>query len=185
MSRELGIIFCQDMVRAIRDGRKTQTRRLIPGILPAYNLAKKPESYGSDEYAFVDMADPVGSYPIYAKPRYQVGDLLWVRRLWLRVLDVKEPQRIRDISEEDAIAEGIYSHAVRAAPPLHSEVLYVAPGVTMTSVGGEREKDVPCHHTARAAFRVLWDSLHKKPGERWEDNPWVFPYVFKIIEEPK
>ncbi|MDD5722660.1 MAG: hypothetical protein PHY29_02845 [Syntrophales bacterium] len=35
--------------------------------------------------------------------------------------------------------------------------------------------------TARMAFADLWDSLHKKPGERWESNPFVFRYGLKKL----
>lgn len=221
MSRELPIIMCSEMVKAILEGGKTQTRRLIPGILPAYLLAKKPESYGPYEFAFVDMADPVGTYPIYAKARYQVGDELWVKetharwsndhnsiiysddpeypslgkqnvalnklrassktaelmepvgfwqkvssyfmfekhvRLWLRVTAVKEPHRIQTISEEDAIEEGF-------------------------KISGKdgRSQGYPWTEI----FRAVWDNLHAKPGERWEDNCWVMGYEFQLIQGPQ
>lgn len=35
----------------------------------------------------------------------------------------------------------------------------------------------------RAAFAVLWDSLHKRPGTRWADNPsvWVLRFEHVIV----
>ena len=85
MSRELPILFSGPMVRAILDGRKTQTRRVI-----------KPR-YRDDESGFqvctnkatgerwVEKADEHGGSfdaPRYVLPRYQPGDVLWVRETW-------------------------------------------------------------------------------------------------------
>lgn len=32
----------------------------------------------------------------------------------------------------------------------------------------------------RASFRALWDSIHNKRGERWEDNPPVIALRFEV-----
>lgn len=32
------------------------------------------------------------------------------------------------------------------------------------------------------AYAELWDSLNKKPGTRWADNPTVFVFTFKKIK---
>ncbi len=212
MMAEHGIIFCTEMVKPILDGRKTQTRRLIRGITPHYVLAKKPDSYGPEDYAFVDMADPIGTYPTLIQSPYHVGDLLWARetwgvfdvdadedvaiaykadsndefvtwfsnkahllngkyrleqwrsarfmfkdfaRIWLEVTEVKV-ERLQDITEQDAIREGCKHH--------ESAIMSMGVGY-------------------RASFFELWDSLHKKPGERSGDNPWVFVPEFKRIQK--
>jgi hypothetical protein len=31
-----------------------------------------------------------------------------------------------------------------------------------------------------AAFKALWETLHTKPGERWEDNPWIVAVSFDV-----
>ena len=80
MAKEHPILFCTEMVRAILDGRKTVTRRVITEISPHYKVARKPQSYGPNDYAFIDMADPIGTYPTLATCRYGgQGDLLWTR----------------------------------------------------------------------------------------------------------
>ena len=77
------ILFTGDMVRAILDDRKTQTRRIIKKIPSFYDLAAKLKSYGEEDYAFLDMADPIGTYPTLATCPYgKVGDTLWVREAW-------------------------------------------------------------------------------------------------------
>jgi hypothetical protein len=100
----------------------------------------------------------------------------WAARLWYRVKAVRDPQRIRDISEEDCIAEGVH------APQ--------CPDCGYTQLDCRIQLDhrlcgKPEPQSARVPFGILWNSLHKKPGARWEDNPWVFPYELKRIEGPK
>ena len=73
---EKPILFNTDMVRAILDGRKTQTRRVVKG-LPLY------EPY----YEVVDgepmICDENGEWhPAKDYSRIQPGDVLWVRETW-------------------------------------------------------------------------------------------------------
>jgi len=80
--KEHPILFSAEMVKAILDGRKTVTRRVIKEIPPYYIIGNKPQSYGPDDYNFYDLAFPIETYPTLVTPRYQVGDLLWVRETW-------------------------------------------------------------------------------------------------------
>lgn len=77
--KERPILFCSDMVRAILDGRKTETRRLIKG------------GFVVDEHS--DTGQPWPLCPSYYNdgetegmpipcPHGQVGDRLWVREAW-------------------------------------------------------------------------------------------------------
>ncbi|MBC3214277.1 hypothetical protein [Serratia fonticola] len=67
MSKERGMIFNDDMVRAIKDGRKTQTRR--PVKASTSDLLDLQEKYPHKKY---NIECPFG------KP----GDRLWVRETW-------------------------------------------------------------------------------------------------------
>lgn len=70
-------------------------------------------------------------------------------------------ERLQEISEADAIAEGIYR--------------FSGEGCGFKWQRGEQEYD-----TAREAFRELWDSLAAS-GADWNANPWVWVVAFRRI----
>jgi len=196
---ERPIIFSAPMVKAILEGRKTQTRRILknqhPRVIPGgpvYDAVGGQMDYVESEHDF-------GTLP------YAVGDLLWVREAWraearfdkmpmavkptgalvsyeadydyepndgcrgrlrpsihmprwasritLRVTEVRV-QRLQDISEEDAKAEGA------------------------KAVGYIDENDVGCRSYVEG-FARIWTSIHG-PGA-WEANPWVAAISFERI----
>ena len=80
------ILFNTDMVRAILDGRKTCTRRLIkpqPDEKHTYPLGFVTDSTEKKEVGcFGFGTDEYGGSIRYAKPPYQPGDILYVRETW-------------------------------------------------------------------------------------------------------
>ena len=93
----------------------------------------------------------------------------WASRLTNIVTEVRV-QRLQDITEEDAIAEGV--------EPLHTG--YFPYGITtfLTTFVGDREVPAQCCRTAKHSYEMLWNSLHG-PGA-WEANPWVAAYSFTV-----
>ena len=90
MSRVLPILFNTDMVRAILDGRKTVTRRLIKsqqliGILPDKCKNGMPEEFLKEKKfmfkPYYDMTDAELIETAY-NPPYQPGDTMYVRETW-------------------------------------------------------------------------------------------------------
>jgi hypothetical protein len=85
-------------------------------------------------------------------------------RIFLRVTNVRI-ERLQDISEDDARAEGMeseeyleyYEWAVSVAPP--GSIL----------------------PTIRSAFAGLWDKLNARRGYGWDTNPWVWVIEFERI----
>lgn len=79
----------------------------------------------------------------------------WASRLTLSVTEV-QVQRLQDIGEHDAMAEGVRDWV----------------------------RDTRCE-TARAGFRVLWDSINgDRAGCSWADNPWVIARTFTVEPAP-
>lgn len=88
----------------------------------------------------------------------------WASRITLIVTDVRV-QRLQEISEEDAWAEGI-------TPP--SETMTMAEAAAICS----RYKT---DHAGIAVYASLWDSINAKRGYGWDTNPWVVAYTFRTI----
>jgi len=83
----------------------------------------------------------------------------WASRLTLRVKSVRM-QRVQEISEEDAQAEGI------AVLPLQDP--------SDQSAWWQSEPGRHQARTARLSFALFWDSINKVSP--WESNPWVAAY---------
>ena len=90
----------------------------------------------------------------------------WACRLWLEVTAVRV-ERIQDISEEDAMTEGIEEHDGYFDNQL---LCQVAKGMNTTI-------DSP-----RVMFACLWDSIYLGS---WERNDWVWVYEFKTTDKPE
>jgi hypothetical protein len=129
-----------------------------PRVERTADLCSKPW-YQADEqardqrFAFV----PEGQWaPSIHMPR-------WASRLTLVVTEAKL-ERLREISEADAIAEGIDRNPVQhgtwiAYPERSSGAGWADP---------------------RMSFGSLWRTLHTEPGNRWEDNPMVVAVTFTV-----
>lgn len=92
----------------------------------------------------------------------------WASRITLEIVSVKV-ERVQDISEADAIAEGIQ------VLPLQSES---DPSAWYQSAPGVHQE-----RTAKASFCALWDSINLDCGYGWEKNPWVWAIEFKRLTE--
>ena len=94
--KELPILFNGEMVRAVLDGRKTQTRRVIKPqperhhweIIPGYKRAFYLKAHmGGLDVNFYDSIpqNPHSEEILRVKSRYEIGDRLWVRETWQEV----------------------------------------------------------------------------------------------------
>lgn len=102
MSKVLPILFNTEMARAILDGRKTVTRRLIKsqqliGILPDRCKNATPDEFLKNKRMmfkpYCDMTDAELIMTAYKEP-YQPGDILYVRETWC-ALPVNEAGHMR------------------------------------------------------------------------------------------
>lgn len=76
--KERGIIFNGEMVRAILDGRKTQTRRIVKNVMPDNGIwLKKPTKTRSGTTTHVLDAPKHNLCPLG-----KIGDRLYVRETW-------------------------------------------------------------------------------------------------------
>lgn len=93
----------------------------------------------------------------------------WVSRLTLIVADVRV-QRLQDINEIDAIAEGIDRQVIPSY------------GSSWKDYSGEGRPI----HDARESYRTLWDSLNADRAGgafAWKADPWVVAATFNVIHQ--
>lgn len=90
------ILFNIEMVRAILDGRKTQTRRVVrdKDIINSWDC----ESDGT-QIAYVDQSTGE-RHPLTAPCSYRFGDVLWVRETWCKYGELDDWDRLIDGTEK-------------------------------------------------------------------------------------
>ncbi|HBW3459119.1 TPA: hypothetical protein MEY84_003586 [Klebsiella pneumoniae] len=105
--KERGMIFNADMVRAILDGRKTQTRRIVKGTDGAVKFCKEWDINGEEIFVVLGEKDHTGMNPVLGAiscPFGAVGDRIWVREAY------RFPASLDDVSPtgvgEMAVATG-------------------------------------------------------------------------------
>jgi hypothetical protein len=186
------------MVRAILDGSKTQTRRIVRVDSAIHLDPLREHAIAQGSAWFTDDPEFPGNHCVPC-PYGAVGDRLWVReairawtfidddgpcveyvadghihddatwvwkvdylpsmfmpkglsRITLEITDVRV-QRLQEISEDDAVAEGVAEYARVAL--------------------GE-----PDALTAYGQYAFLWDSINAERAP-WDSNPWVWAITFE------
>lgn len=187
--KERGMIFNDEMVRAILGGNKTLTRRIVEekfyGRAVAAELLAKHCPYGqpgdriwvretyrvhgkaTDVATLVYRASVRNSWteqthrvpvevcnkPVSEKWTPSIHMPRWASRILLEITDVRV-ERLRDMSEADAKAEGASPAMYKITPP---EAVY------------------------RVGFGDIWRSIYGQ--DNWLSNPWVWVIEFKRIQE--
>lgn len=110
---EKPILFNTEMVKAILEGRKTQTRRVIKdGWLQEIDFSKAnkimntPPFKKNNKWYYKIQCAVDDTDCIELKPPYNIGDILWVRETWQKIdnslspeLDVNEYAYVYKASE--------------------------------------------------------------------------------------
>jgi hypothetical protein len=187
-TKERPIIFSGPMVRAILDGSKTQTRRVM-----------KPQ--------------PLSAGPGVC-PYGRIGDRLWVRETWNTVNPEGEPTSILYKADGSVMYRPFPSaeagwkaeqdaeslDAQRWNTPIFMPRWASRITLEVTDVRVERVQEIseedakaegvkpdpnerPYVEDFREDFEHLWDSINAKRGHSWESNPWVWAITFRKLED--
>lgn len=239
--REIPIIFQAPMVRAILDGRKSLTRRVVKGLPGPQDLHNGRPIMDWPLSGFRDLKDGIATFEIQSaaddtdkiqiKCPYKVGAKLWIKETWacekysnidggegwrdwtleyradgepssngawrssihmprwasriqLTVLAIR-CERLQDITEEDAIAEGVEGiepgeiffnfirlwNSINSAPkPIYRSAL------TYDSLHGLRN----INHYVSYPWEDIQETREHR-GKPWYvyGNPWVWPITFE------
>lgn len=159
------INFLPYQVRAALDGRLSQTRRVLKydkcgaPIMPAVEGDRLwvREAHAFDGplvryYATDDVHE-------LRKKRSPIHMPRWASRLTLVVTDVRV-QRVQEISEDDAEAEGVEKFGIATWRDYQSD------GVSHVVLN------------CRNSFRTLWNSIHGE--DAWDRDDWVSAISFTV-----
>ena len=197
------ILFNTEMVRAILEGRKSCTRRLVkpqPDEKHTYPLGFVTDSTEKKEVGcFGFAANEYGGSIQYVKPpyRYAPGDILYVRETWKKAPKgyyyYEDCQR-NDIADVTKWKPSIYMPKDAARIWLKVTDVRVERLQEITSEQICREGvEVEYPHVLngeekRYAFSRLWDSTIKKSDldcYGWNASPWVWVIEFERCEKPE
>ncbi|OCV87716.1 hypothetical protein [Klebsiella pneumoniae] len=193
--KERGMIFNGEMVRALLDGRKTQTRRIIKDCTVGRDPISKFIKIGKKFIGCYpeDVPELIRECCPYGVP----GDRIWVRETWaeagasapdLKLYRANYPEHVPSIYENVPPTEEI-----RWTPSIHmprtaSRILLEITGVRVERLRSMSQDDARAEGVIAAsgpmeaglAFRELWDSIYGE--ESWKANPWVWVIEFKRVE---
>jgi len=188
------ILFSGEMVQAILEGRKVQTRRVMrpqPRDANQHYSLPKWEMWG-------------GGYPdrgrLVTCPYGQPSDLLWVRETWAHWMTITDDVKAGDMPIEDALESVLYKADFTDEDwvGLHEDYEWTfKPSIFMprwasritlevVSVRVERVQDIseadayaegigldPTLPHPLQWFKELWDTINaKRGGKKWLVEPW-------------
>lgn len=197
------ILFSGEMVRAILDGKKTVTRRLVT-VPRGARRALPYGPYWVDEDGELFAADEYGDYheaSLVLRPYGVPGDTLWVRETHaFRVYQHSATDdALRTLIEYRATPGDEYSCLVVPPPDWRppASTQHWRPSIFMPQwasritlrVTGHRVERLHCIDEddarregveSRADFAALWDKINGKRAP-WADNPWVHRVEFEVV----
>ncbi|AFQ50409.1 hypothetical protein [Burkholderia cepacia] len=208
--RELPILFSGPMVRAILDGSKTQTRRV---------MKLQPDARTTEVSVCRDQWMGIGPSGIgvgtsqwdpWRKSRFAADYRLWVRETFAHMYRGNTtPETRRDddvVYRADGFTPDEYVYGTWK-PSIHmprwaSRITLKITGVRVERLQHISETDARAEgvtieeHLARGycagadrppsirAYRDLWDGLNAARGHGWEANPWVWVVEFQRVAQP-
>lgn len=207
--RVLPILFNTEMVRAILDGRKVCTRRIVKGYIPkdaqfGYT-AFTPDGAISCRGLFETTGRPGYGEKFFKLP-YQPGDILYVRETWGEGYEegtyiYKADDKLANLPRFSESSKLIYHpsiHMPKEAARIWLRVTNVRVERLneITDKGAEREGAQPDYPFDYAVdkwpnlehFKEIWDSTIKKSDlDRygWDANPLVWVIEFERCEKPE
>ncbi len=201
--KERPIIFSTPMVQAIREDRKTQTRRLR-GLEELNQSLDKEWKVGIVQAGLHSWwsasCDWTWSYRLDC-PYGQPGDRLWVKETWKPDHTFEDggiPRLGIKWGEGVTWKAGNPDQSDPWKPSIHMPRWASRINLEITDIRAERLQDIDDDEaeaegfvyygetldepTPREKFIQYWDSLNAKRGYRWEANPFVWCISFKKLD---
>lgn len=200
--KERPILMSGPMVRAILDGRKTQTRRVV----------KPQPTFVNAEALYVIQEFPDEPHREIDCPYGKVGDRLWVKETFCTPFTIGAPGQGQKIRFRASHVEDGFTYKWRPSifmPRWASRITLEIVSVRVERLQHISEEDaiaegveplrklapqMPhhwksyrlsgdgtfCEATAWDSYRTLWESINGNGS--WAANPWVWVVEFKRVE---
>lgn len=184
------ILFNTEMVRAILDGRKSCTRRLVKHDVES--VLNSPYHKAHPEVEDKQIISKL------CNPPYQLGDILYVRETWC-----DDRQFTHDSTPGRYFYKASESGNFKWKPSIHMPKEAARIWLKVTDVRVERLQDMWASDVSKEgllfnkpttvdemllAFAKLWNSTIKKSdidSYGWNANPWVWVIEFERCEKPE
>ena len=197
------------LTKAVLEGRKTMTRRIIPGIIQGSVVITDVYNGSITHFAYNEESASRGDgSAVWTKlvPKYKVGEVVAVAQAYEDVLDemscngtdsLENARPILAHSEDGGwdnkmfVRAELMPHQIRITD-IHVERLQdisdedcFREGVDVAFQNGHAvsyyrfENSRGHYYTPREAFAALIDKVSGKGT--WDSNPWVFVYEFVLI----
>lgn len=199
--KERGMIFNGEMVRAILDGRKTQTRRIMapqPADDIEHGIFPNPEVIGWKSSRRHKHGSTTAHFCHYGKP----GDRIWVRETWNKyggLLTYRADHDWIDDMRKEAVCTAKWVPSIHM-PRWASRILLEITDVRVERLNAISQEDAQAEGmeltgwrptysdpdsggevmTPYDNFAELWSSIYGE--ESWNANPWVWVISFKRVE---
>ena len=210
--KKRGMIFNAEMVRAILDGSKTQTRRIIQSA--AKNMQARghevishraPGNKWYGDYVY-SMRDRSGVWQDFTNEQFlakcpfgQPGDRIWVRETWaeaggnapeLQLYRANYPDHVPSSYENLKSAEEIRWRPSIHMPRWASRITLEIADVRVERLNSISDTDANAEGVsadrlspARYVFGSLWQSIYGADNpQSWQANPWVWVIEFRRVD---
>jgi hypothetical protein len=198
--KERPILFSGPMVKAILNGKKTQTRRIVKPQPVSFNNPHWPCTHGWREVPHmggwevtwhadhITWTQAIGEYCPYGKP----GDRLWVRETHLVtaggavLYKADHPDLISGYCRPSIHMLRQHSRITLEVTAVRVERLQYISDTDIVAEGIDYmvEKDGALSTTFnRQTLATVWDKINgKREGCAWKNNPWVWVVEFKQLQ---
>lgn len=208
-SRFVPMLFSTDMVKAILNGTKTETRRIIDvdnsldfmGFIIGDTKRNGQVGFGKDVKIIKNI-----------KPKVNVGDILWVRETFFDATNIQDATLFKENSNIIYKSDETFIGCHKWKPSLFMPKKYCRMFLKVVSVSVERLHDIDEQsainegvqkqfstlfddyrfkdyanvksdwRTAIGSFQSLWASINGV--DNWDLNPFVWVYKFQRTDEP-
>lgn len=200
-TKERPILFSGPMVRAILEGRKTQTRRIVKSK-GTWDVLHNPDS----DRVWPGAEDECGDWQDFECPYGNVGDVLWIREAWAHIVVGNQIDYLYRADHHKGLEKRDGDQKWK--PSIHMPRVACRLMLEITGVRVERLNEIS-EHDAKSegidqvrniwklygerqpgtasetgqpikSFASLWESINGP--ESWSANPWVWVVEFKRIE---